>query len=92
MGWATITHPFHPLRQQRFEVLKTRRVSGVETLILRHPELGSYAVAQEWTDWQLPDATTVSGTAARKLEPAMLLQLATLLAEVQTRSGEALDG
>jgi hypothetical protein len=92
LGWATITHPFHPLRQQRFEVLKTRRVSGIDTLILRHPQLGSYTVTQEWTDWQLPNAATISGTAAHKLDPTMLLQLATLLAEVQTRSGEVLDG
>jgi hypothetical protein len=88
LGWATITHPFHPLRQQRFEVLKIRRVSGTDTLILRHPQLGSYAVAREWTDWQLPDAATVSGTAAHKLEATTLLQLVTLLLEVQSRGRE----
>ena len=92
MGWATITHPFHPLRQQCLEVLKTRRVGGVDTLILRHPQLGSYAVAQEWTDWRLPDAATVCGTAAHKLEANSLLQLARLLAEVGARGGEHLDG
>ncbi|MGH8548896.1 MAG: DUF5372 family protein [Methylococcales bacterium] len=27
-----------------------RRVAGVETLILRDPERGSYAVVREWTD------------------------------------------
>ena len=45
-----ITHPFHPLRGQRFSVLKIRRVSGVPALSLRHAELGSFAVPQEWTD------------------------------------------
>jgi hypothetical protein len=92
LGWATITHPFHPLRQQRFEVLKTRRVGGVDTLILRHPQLGSYAIALEWTDWRLPDAATVCGTATHKLEPTTLLELATLLAQVGACGGEALDG
>jgi len=92
LGWARITHPFHPLRQQRFEVLKTRRVSGVDTLILRHPQLGSYAVVQEWTDWGLPDAAAVSGTTARKLEATALLHLAALLAEVPARRTEAFDG
>lgn len=91
MGWATITHPFHPFRRQRFEVLKTRRVSGVDTLILRHPQLGSYTVAREWTDWRLPDAATACGTAAHKLEATTLLQLATLLTEVHTGAKEALD-
>ncbi|HXJ95558.1 MAG TPA: DUF5372 family protein, partial [Terriglobia bacterium] len=33
LGWAEISHPFHPLRGQRFEVLKKRRVAGVDTLI-----------------------------------------------------------
>ena len=91
MGWATITHPFHPLRQQRFEVLKTRRVSGTDTLILRHPQLGSYAIAQEWTDWGLPDAASVSDSVAHKLEATTLLQLVTLLAEVQSRGRETLE-
>jgi hypothetical protein len=28
-----------------------RRVAGVETLSLRHHDLGSFAMAREWTDW-----------------------------------------
>ncbi len=52
MGCVTITHPFHPLAKQRFDVLKRRRVSGAETLIIRHPDRGTLAVAQEWTDWE----------------------------------------
>src|SRR6478736_4140714 len=51
LGSAEITHPFHPRRGQRFVVLKVRRVSGVETLSLRHVELGSFAVPREWTNW-----------------------------------------
>ncbi|WP_420800209.1 DUF5372 family protein, partial [Paraburkholderia tagetis] len=27
LGWAEIRHPFHPLRGQRFSVLKARRVA-----------------------------------------------------------------
>ena len=56
MGSAEITHPFHPLRGQRFAVLKVRRVSGVATLSMRHAELGSFAVPQEWTDKGAPAA------------------------------------
>jgi CheY-like chemotaxis protein len=60
LGWAEIRHPFHPLRGQRFEVLKKRRISGVDTLILRELERGSFSVAREWTDcrrpWRLPTA------------------------------------
>jgi Family of unknown function (DUF5372) len=56
LGSAEVTHPFHPLRGHRFVVLKVRRVSGVETLSLRHSELGSFAMPSEWTDWVAPNA------------------------------------
>ena len=54
MGWTEIRHPFHPLRGRRFEVLKKRRIAGVDTLILRELECGSFSVAREWTDWADP--------------------------------------
>ncbi|MBW2124010.1 MAG: hypothetical protein JRH07_19495 [Deltaproteobacteria bacterium] len=50
MGWAEITHPFHPLRSQRFPILKTRRVSGIDTLLLQGTSMGTFAVPREWTD------------------------------------------
>src|SRR6266446_2220489 len=56
LGTAEVTHPFHPLRGHRFVVLKVRRVSGVDTLSLRHSELGSFAMPREWTDWAPPNA------------------------------------
>jgi len=56
LGSAEVTHPFHPLRGHRFVVLKVRRISGVETLSLRHSELGSFAMPREWTDWAPPNA------------------------------------
>jgi Family of unknown function (DUF5372) len=56
LGSAEVTHPFHPRRGQRFVVLKVRRVSGIETLSLRHVELGSFVVPREWTDWAPLDA------------------------------------
>jgi hypothetical protein len=82
LGWAEVRHPFHPLKGQRFPVLKTRRVGGAETLILREPTRGSIAVRREWTDW---DVATAS-------EPAMppgqlafesLLELAKLVDDLR---------
>ena len=55
MGSAEITHPFHPLRGRRFVVLKIRKVSGIELLSLRDADLGSFAIAREWTDWAVPE-------------------------------------
>jgi hypothetical protein len=60
LGSAEVTHPFHPLRGHRFVVLKVRRVSGVDTLSLRHSELGSFAMPREWTDWAPPNAEVTS--------------------------------
>ena len=91
LGWATITHPFHPLRGQRFEILKARRASGIDTLILRHPQLGSYTVVQEWTDWRTPDDSTCAGTSAGRLDAALLLQLVSWLNEANERDREDLD-
>ncbi|MBN2560483.1 MAG: hypothetical protein JXQ75_06100 [Phycisphaerae bacterium] len=51
LGSATITHPYHPLRGESFPVLKTRRVGGVDTLILRGTSGGTLAVPLAWTDW-----------------------------------------
>src|SRR5450631_3021105 len=51
LGWAEVRHPFHPLKGQRFSVLKKRRWAGKETLILGHPEHGSFGILREWTDW-----------------------------------------
>src|SRR5260370_35616074 len=68
LGWAEIRHPFHPLRGQRFEVLKKRRIAGVDTLILRELERGSFSVAREWTDWgdpSLSDSLGFPATTAR---------------------------
>jgi hypothetical protein len=78
LGSATITHPFNPYRGERLEVLKTRCVSGVETLILRHSERGSFAVPREWTDWGEP-ASNNTTSAPLFVDFPSLLKLAHLL-------------
>jgi len=84
LGCVTITHPFHPLAQQRFDVLKRRHVSGAETLIIRHPERGTLAVAQEWTDWEPVSEMTSPGVI---LEFDSLLALATLVRQLAESEG-----
>jgi hypothetical protein len=82
LGWAEVLHPFHPLKGQRFPVLKTRRVGGNQTLILREPTRGSIAVRREWTDW---DAATASSLARppRQLVFESLLELAKLVDDLR---------
>jgi hypothetical protein len=85
LGWAEIRHPFHPLRGQRFEVLKVRRLAGVDTLILRELERGTFSVAREWTDWADPSAYDLLGLPPRRLEANSLFELVTLLEQLDTR-------
>jgi hypothetical protein len=85
LGWAEIRHPFHPLRGQRFEVLKKRRVAGVDTLILRELERGSFSVARDWTDWADPTLSDSVGLPPQRLNVRSLLELVALL-EVLAKS------
>jgi hypothetical protein len=74
-----ISHPFHPLRGQRLQVLRRRRLSGRDTLIVREPTRGSGSVSvlREWTDWAEPSALSLPGAPRLALEP--LLELVKLV-------------
>ena len=52
-GYAEITHPFHSFRGQHFKILKIRKVSGRQTLVLQGGSWGTFAVPVEWTDQDL---------------------------------------
>ena len=88
LGWTEIRHPFHPLRGQRFEVLKKRRVAGVDTLILRDPEYGSFSIAREWTDWADPSVYEMFGLPPSRLSAESLLELVNLLDHLTGREKE----
>ena len=78
-GWAEISHPFHPLRGRRFEVLKKRRVAGVDTLILRELERGTFSVPREWTDWADPSPYDSLTLPPHRLAADCLFELVALL-------------
>jgi Family of unknown function (DUF5372) len=77
LGSVEITHPFHPLRGQKFAVLKLRTVSGVATLSVRHPDLGSLAIRADWTDWSV--ANTPPGSQALMIDAFGLAELAVIV-------------
>ena len=90
LGWAEVRHPFHPLKGQRFSVLKTRRVGRTETLILRDPTRGSIAVRREWTDWDT--ATTCDAAMpAQQLSLESLLELAKLVDDLRHPAPAEID-
>src|SRR6266852_4392309 len=82
LGWAEIRHPFHPLRGQRFEVLKARRIAGTDTLLLRELDRGSFSIAREWTDWADPSPYNSLDLPPRRLDADSLFELATLLEQL----------
>ena len=84
MGSAEILHPFHPRKGQRFAVLKVRRVAGIDTLILRDADLGSFAVPQDWTD-QARAAAWMRLSSPTKLDIGSLCDLVELLERMSAR-------
>jgi hypothetical protein len=79
LGWAEISHPFHPLRGRRFEVLKKRRVAGVDTFILGELERGTFSVPREWTDWADPSSYDSLTLPPHRLAADSLFELVALL-------------
>jgi hypothetical protein len=85
LGWAEVRHPFHPLRGKRFEVLKKRRIAGVDTLILRECKCGSFSIARDWTDWADPLMQDALNLPPSRLKAESLLELVTLLEQLTQR-------
>jgi hypothetical protein len=54
LGWATITHPFHPFRGQKFQVLQIKKIAEKEILSLKTKE-GPFAMERDWTDMADPN-------------------------------------
>jgi hypothetical protein len=88
LGSAEVTHPFHPLRGRRFVVLKVRHVSGIETLSLRHADLGSFAMPREWTDWASPGGEASSAAVSLLVDAFGLVALAELLGSLAKNASE----
>jgi hypothetical protein len=82
LGSAEVVHPFHPLRGRRFDVLKIRRISGVETLSVRDSDLGSFAMPREWTDWAPPGGQACASGAPLVIDAFGLVAVAELIASL----------
>ena len=89
LGWAEISHAFHPLRGRRFEVLKKQRVAGVDTVILRELERGTLSVPREWTDWADPSLYDSLALPPRRLAADCLFELVALLDALPASSPSA---
>ena len=79
LGWAEIVHPFHPLRGRQFEVLKKRRIAGVDALILRELERGTLSIPRAWTDWADPSPYDSLTQPPQRFAAEYLFELVALL-------------
>ena len=84
LGWIRITHPFHPLKEQQFPVLKIRSVREIETLSLKGSIHGTFAIPREWTDWAYPDPCSDSNS---WLHPLCLHSLAEMIQQLSQKKG-----
>jgi hypothetical protein len=89
LGWAEIRHPFHPLRGQRFEVLKVRRIAGLDTLLVRDVDRGSFSIAREWTDWADPSPYDALGLPSQRFDADLLVELVRLVEQLSRSKQEA---
>jgi hypothetical protein len=84
--WIEITHPFHPFRGQKFQVLQKMRICGKEALVLKGTTRGSFAVLMEWTDLADPSLLTIG-----ILDFHCLVELTQSLQGLQENSEKGLD-
>ena len=84
LGWARITHPFHPLKGKSFPILKVRRVAGADRLSLRGSADGSLAVPLEWTDQAPPSPFEHLGIEPSILDFRYLLELVELVQQLKS--------
>jgi len=84
-----IRHPFHPLRGHRFELLKVRRIAGVDTLLVRNLDLASFSIAREWTDWADPSPYKAPGLPPQRFDAELLFELVTLVEQLSRSEQEA---
>jgi uncharacterized protein DUF5372 len=82
LGWALITHPFHPLKGRRFAILKIRKMGGREVLSLYEDQRGSLPIPRDWTDQALLSPHAGLNEAAPILDVRCLLKLQDLVRAV----------
>lgn len=81
-----ITHPFHPLRGQRFEVLKAKRCASDLVLSLKSATGTIFPVPRDWTDIAPP--SPYEPGAEPILDAWLLLEMSQLVEDVRNRDQE----
>ena len=85
LGYATITHPFHPFKDQRFKVLKRRKLAGENTIIIQGSYRGTFAVPIEWTDQADPTPYDFEKTSPPILSFRCLIALTEIIERLEEK-------
>jgi hypothetical protein len=82
-----VTHPFHPLRGQSFELLAVRNNWGGDRVSYLGPEGRLRTLPLEWTDVHKPDLVVTLGAGRAFFRADLLRQLRKLVSEKIGRKG-----
>jgi hypothetical protein len=89
LGYATITHPFHPLRGTSLKVLSSKTFNNRDILSLQGTTRGVIAIPRDWTDKGDPNPYSSLGDESLPLLSfAHLQQLADLISILGHASSE----
>ena len=77
-GFVIVTHPFHPLKGQRLEVLYSKRRAGDTVFVCSGGVSGQITLPQAWTDRGEPPLP-------RRLSAEGLAELDTLMRNLRGR-------
>jgi uncharacterized protein YbbK (DUF523 family) len=61
MGSVQVTHPFHPLRGQRFEIRNRKRWRGEELFTVCPEGLAPLSIPRDWTNLREPNHYEIAG-------------------------------
>ncbi|WP_190242170.1 DUF5372 family protein [Bradyrhizobium algeriense] len=85
----TVTHPFHPLRGQTFELLAVRNNWGGDRVLYAGPEGRLRTLPVEWTDVIEPDLVVTVGAGRAFFRTDRLRELRKLVDECRRQQKEA---
>jgi len=75
------------MRGEQFPVLKSRCVRGVDCLVLKGSQSGTFAVPRDWTDHARPDAYRDAEIEPRLLKVECLLSIVELSNVISQQRG-----
>ena len=85
-GRFTVTHPFHPLSGQKFELVGYAHTWGEQRVFFRQPgEAQVHSLPAGWTDVEGPDPFLVIAAGRAHFRSEDLLALADLLHKLDGR-------